>query len=263
MNKLLHANFIRLWKNKIFLIGLGFMFLAGSALVLKNYQQLKVYGIPVKLESTFFTYALLIGVVSAIFSSLFLGVEYSEGTMRNKIIIGHRRIDIYFSNLLTNISASLLLCLSYILSNIILGIPLIGFKDFDLSKTLLLIVGSIVMVVALCSIFTMISLLVQNKAIAPVICIVGMFLMIGFVSEVERMLEQPQYFYDNTLNPNYLEGKQREQFEFLYDFLPAGQEMQYASRKTKNIDNMCLYSACITVVTTGIGTFFFKRKDIN
>lgn len=262
MNKLLRADFARLWKNKIFWIGLGFMFLAGCALVLKQYRQLKVYGIPVKLETTFYTYALFIGVVSAIFCSLFLGIEYSEGTMRNKMIIGHKRITIYFSNLITNISASLLLCFSYLLSNIILGIPLIGLKEFDLSKNLLLIAGSVVMVVALCSIFTMISLLIQNKAIAPVICIVGMFLMLGVVSEVERMLEQPQYYFDNTLNPNYLEGEQRERYEFLYDFLPAGQEMQYASRKTQNIGDMCLYSIGITIVTTGIGTFFFKRKDI-
>lgn len=262
MSKLLYANFTRLWKNKIFLIGLGFMFLAGSALVLKNYEELKAYGIPVKLETTFFNYALFIGVVSAIFCSLFLGVEYSDGTMRNKIIVGHKRMDIYFANLFTNISASLLLCVSYLLSNIIFGIPLIGFKDFNLSKTFLIFSGSIVMVIALCSIFTMISMLIQNKAMAPVICIVGMFVMIGFVSGVERMLEQPQYYYDNTVNPNYLEGKQRERFEFLYNFLPAGQEMQYASRKTENIGDMCLYSIGIAVITTGIGTFFFQKKDI-
>lgn len=262
MNRLLRANFIRLWKNKIFLIGLVFMFLAGSALVLKNYQQLTVYGIPVTLESTFFDYALLIGVVSAIFCSLFIGVEYSDGTMRNKIIVGHKRLDIYFSNLFTNILVSMILCLSYLLSNIVFGIPLIGFKDFDFSKILLLFTGSMIMVIALCSIFTMISLLIQNKALPPVICIVGMFLMIGLVSEIDRMLDQPQYYYDNTANPNYLEGEERERYEFFYDFLPAGQGMQYASWKTGNISDMCLYSAGIFIVTTGIGTFFFRRKDI-
>lgn len=262
MNNLLHANFARLWKNKIFRIGLVFMFLAGSALVLKQYEQMKVYGVPVTLGGTFWGYAFLIGVVSAIFCSLFLGVEYSDGTIRNKIMAGHKRTDIYFANLITNISAALLLCLSYVLSNIILGIPLIGVKDFHLKKMLLLLAGSGVMVIALCAVFTMISMLIQNKAVAPVICIVGMFLMIGMVTEVERMLEQPQYYYDDTLNPNYLEGAKRERYEFLYNFLPAGQGSQYAARKTENVGKMCLYSAEIAVVTTGLGMFFFQRKDI-
>lgn len=262
MSNLLHANFVRLWKNIIFRIGLAFMFLAGSALVLKQYEQMRVYGVPVTLGGTFWGYAFLIGVVSAIFCSLFLGVEYSDGTMRNKIMVGHKRTDIYFSNLINNILATLLLCSSYILSNIILGIPLIGIKDFDLKKMILLLSGSVVMVTALCAVFTMISMLIQNKAVAPVICIVGMFLMIGMVTEVERMLEQPQYYYDDTLNPNYLEGAKRERYEFLYNFLPAGQATQYASGKTENVGEMCLYSAGIAVITTGLGIFFFRRKDI-
>ncbi|MFQ8899478.1 MAG: hypothetical protein ACLR71_16050 [[Clostridium] scindens] len=115
---------------------------------------------------------------------------------------------------------------------------------------------------ALCSVFTMISLLIQNKALAPIVCIVGMFLMLGAVSEIKRMLDQPEYYYDNVKNKNYLDGEIREKFEFCYNFLPAGQEMQYAAMKTENIGGMCLYSLGITAVTTGIGTFFFRKKDI-
>lgn len=262
MNRLLHASFDRLLKNKLFLTGIGFMFAASCAFILKQYQQLKVYKIPVSLESVFFNYALFIGVVSAIFCSLFLGVEYSDGTMRNKIIVGHKRTDIYFSSLITNITASLLLCVSYILPNIFLGIPLLGFKNSDFSKILKLMAGSILLVIALCAIFTMVSLLVQNKAVAPVICIVGIFLMTGFEMEVARMLKQPKFYYGTERNPNYLEGAARKKFEFYYNFLPAGQQMQYAGMQTKNIDEMCLYSAAITIVTTGIGVFFFRRKDI-
>lgn len=262
MNKLLRANFARLWKNRLFLAGMAFMFLFGSLYVLKQYQQVRVYQIPVSLESTFFTYAMLIGVLSAIFCSLFLGTEYGDGAMRNKIIAGHKRTDIYLSNLIVNLSASLLMCLSYILSNVALGIPLLGFQSTGLLEILRLLLGSCVTVAALCSVFTMVSLLIQNKALAPVVCIVGMFLMLGAVSEIKRMLDQPQYYYDNTKNNNYLEGETREKFEFLYNFLPAGQEMQYAAMKTENIGEMCLYSLGITIAATGVGTFFFRKKDI-
>ena len=238
------------------------MFAAGCALILKQYEQLKMYGIPQSLESTFFKYAILIGIVSSIFCSLFLGVEYSDGTMRNKIIAGHKRTAIYCANLITNVSASLLLCLSYISANVLLGIPLIGFSDPDLSEFLLLTAGSVITITALCSIFTMISMLIQNKAIAPIICILIIFLSMGFISEIQRMLNQPEYYDDGTMNPNYLTGEKREQYEFWYNVLPAGQEAQYSNMQTENIDNMCLYSAGITIISTGTGLFFFRRKNL-
>lgn len=262
MNKLLSSNFSRLQKSKIFWLGMAFMFLAGTALVLKQYKQVVMYGYPVKLESTFFSYTLLILVVSAIFCPLFLGVEYSDGTLRNKIIVGHKRSNIYFSNLIVNIVASLLFCLSYILSNVIIGIPLIGFKKAGIETILLVLGGSFFTVITLCSLFTMISLLIQNKALAPVICIVGIFLMIGITSEVKRMLEEPEYYYDDARNSNYLEKDEREKYEFFYNLTPTGQEMQYSGMKTKNITDMCLYSAGIIIITTGIGNFLFNRKDI-
>ena len=94
MSKLLYANFSRMIKSKLFLIGLGFMFFAGSFLCFQQYRQLVGYHAQVKLDSTFFVYTLMIGVISAIFCSLFVGVEYNDGTMRNKIIAGYKRTEI-------------------------------------------------------------------------------------------------------------------------------------------------------------------------
>ena len=41
------------------------------------------------------------GIVMAAFCSMFIGTEFSDGTMRNKLIVGHRRREIYFTNFLT------------------------------------------------------------------------------------------------------------------------------------------------------------------
>ena len=38
--------------------------------------------------------------------------------------------------------------------------------------------------------------------------------------------------------------------------------MQYSRRNIKNMNELCMYSAGVTVITTGIGIFFFKRKNI-
>lgn len=262
MTKLLYANFFRLQRNRLFWIGFGFMFLAGGFLVFQQYRQLVGYGAAVKLDSTFFVYTVMIGVVSAIFCSLFLGVEYNDGTIRNKLIGGHKRPAIYVSNLIVNVTAAFLMCISYLLANIIIGIPLLGKLTTSARKTALIIAGSFLMILAFCSIFTMITMLVQSKAIAPVVCVVMMFLSIAFVNEVQRILDQPKYWYDGTVNTAYVDGAKREQMEFLYNVLPAGQGVQYSRRAVENIGEMCLYSVGITVITSAVGVFFFKKKNI-
>ena len=262
MSKLLYANFFRLWRNRLFQIGLGFMFFAGSFLVFQQYRQLVGYGTNVKLDSTMFVYTIMIGVISSIFCSLFVSTDYNDGTIRNKVIAGSRRAEIYIANLIVNIVASFLLCFSYILANIVIGVPLIGTLETPLPKALLILAGSLLTVVAFCAVFTMISLLIQSKAIAPVVCIVAMFLSIAFLNEVQRILDQPEFWYDGTVNTAYVDGTEREVLEFLYNAIPAGQEMQYSRRSTENIGEMAAYAAGLTVITTGIGAFFFNRKDI-
>ena len=59
-----------------------------------------------------------------------------------------------------------------------------------------------------------------------------------------------------------IEGMDPMRIEFIYNALPAGQEMQYSRRNTENMDQMCLYSAGITVITSAVGVFFFRKKDI-
>lgn len=190
MSKLLYANFFRLWRNRLFQIGLGFMFFAGSFLVFQQYRQLVGYGTNVKLDSTMFGYTIMIGVISSIFCSLFVSTDYNDGTIRNKVIAGSRRAEIYIANLIVNIVASFLLCFSYILANIVIGVPLIGTLETPLPKALLILAGSLLTVVAFCAVFTMISLLIQSKAIAPVVCIVAMFLSIAFLNEVWRLTQR-------------------------------------------------------------------------
>lgn len=262
MNKLLYANFFRMFRNRLFLAGMGFMFFSGSFLCYQQYRQLSGYGIAVTLDSTFFCYTLMIGVISAIFCSLFVGVEYGDGTMRNKIIAGHKRVEIYFSDLITNIAASFLMCVSYMLANVIVGIPLIGSLTIPAEKVLVIISGSLITVVAFCSIFTMVSLLVSSKAAAAVICIVAMFISIAFLNEVQKILDNPKTWYDGTANTAYVGGEERARLEFLYNVLPTGQEMQYSRRNIKNMNEMCLYSIGVTVISTGAGVFFFRRKNI-
>lgn len=262
MSKLLYANFFKLLKNKLFWIGIGFMFFAGGFLCFQEYRQLAEYDIPVSLESTFFVYTVMIGVISAIFCSLFISVEYNDGTVRNKIIAGYKRSAIYFSNLIVTVIASFLFCGSYILANVVIGIPLIGSLHMPFTKVILILAGSFLTVVAFCAIFTMISMLITSKAVAPVVCVVMMFLSIAYLNEVQRVLDNPKIWYDGTINTAYVGGAERARLEFISKALPVGQEMQYSRRNIDHIGEMSLYSAGIIIITTGVGIIFFQKKNI-
>ncbi len=71
-----------------------------------SYKDMKQYQEVIDVAQLLLNYSTMIGVVIAIFTSLFLGVEYSEGAIRNKISMGHKRTAIYLSNLiLTSITS--------------------------------------------------------------------------------------------------------------------------------------------------------------
>ena len=50
-------------------------------------------------------FTIILSSIPSFFISFFMGSDYEEGTIRNKIIIGKKRRDIYLSNLLISFLA--------------------------------------------------------------------------------------------------------------------------------------------------------------
>lgn len=272
MNNLFSANGFRMKKNKLFWVGVSVM--AGMALLMiyTQYHEEVKYGIPASLDDVLMGYCLPITFVLAVFCSFFLGTEYSDGAIRNKLIVGHTRNDIYFVNLLTNFMAALLLCLAFAVAVVAIGIPVIGISGMDGAFLLKLILGSLLVIFSYCSLFTMVNMICGNKAAAAIINVflVTAFLLLGFY--VKARLEAPQYM-DSWLggtgtdypNPQYLTGMMRKIFEFLLEFLPGGQLIQYINMEVEHaagLWRMPLYSALIIAGSTAVGALIFKRKNI-
>ena len=78
MSKLLSANFMRLKKDKFFWIGIIFMFAAGVLYPTMIYRDVQKTGIINTVDDAFCGCTLFIGVVMAVFCSLFIGTEYSD-----------------------------------------------------------------------------------------------------------------------------------------------------------------------------------------
>lgn len=275
MTKLLSANLARLRKSAIFWLGTIFMAGMGAFVLMNQYFEGVNYGIEIKLDNFVFGYSLLIGIVAAVFCSLFLGTEYSDGTIRNKLIIGHTRASIYLSMLVTSIIAAVLMCLAFLVVVCAVGIPLIGFVQAGVWAFAIILVDSLVMVCAVCSILTMISMLIPNKAISAIISILLMIALLALAVDIVQKLAAPEFYPvvevtesgefstgETIPNPNYLTGGKRTLYEYALDILPTGQAYQFAGMQAVHLWQMPLYSLAIVVISTFAGIFFFRKKDI-
>lgn len=271
MNKLMRANFARLMKDKVFWICIAFMFIAGIFGVVQKY----VKDPGETPDQLLFIFPVLIGIVTAAFSSLFIGTEYSDGTIRNKLIVGHKRSSVYLSNFLTCSAAGIIMCLSYIAAVAALGFPLLGLPKVTPGSAMILLFISFMMVISFCALFTLLCMLNQSKATSAVICIIMIVAMLVVASLINSKLDAPQ-FYDSysisdsvsdsstekVVNPDYLTGTKREIYQFMLDFLPSGQSIEISSYKTPHLWQMSAYSFFIAVSSTAAGMFCFRKKDL-
>ena len=110
MRCLLSADLFRLRKNRVFLLCWAGMVLFGLFLVAE--EHLEPY--PVALDRVVFLPLSLYGLVAGAFAGMFLGQEYAEGTIRNKLVAGHGRPQVYLSGALTVAVGALVLYVSAI-----------------------------------------------------------------------------------------------------------------------------------------------------
>ena len=115
MRNLLSANFLRLRKSGLFWGLLGVMFAFGVFFTLQHLNHYLKWGAKFYLTIDLFTYALLLGFGMAAFIPLFFGAEYSDGAVRSKLTVGHTRLSIYLSHLITSIAVAISAALAYVL----------------------------------------------------------------------------------------------------------------------------------------------------
>ena len=279
MSRLLSADFAKLKKNKFFWICMAGMFLFGVFMATMDYISTLQYGdYEAQITNVLFIYPLVVAILIPAFVSLFVGTEYSDGTIRNKMIIGHTRAGIYLSDLIVCSTAGLGFCISYIIGVFAAGLPLYTIDTSILEGAVKLILCSFVMSVAFTALCILTAMLCQNKALTAVINILAACFLLIISIYIMSRLRQPEFYSGYTLNtetgeidvsegepnPDYLRGTEREIYQFLNDFLPTGQAVNIPGQGelSQSPGLLAAYSASIIIVSTGIGVFAFKRKDV-
>ena len=112
MRDLLRANFSRLFRSWV-LLGAALVMVGGAvAICIGAYHNMVLYNEPgytEPLDQVLFQAEQALGGAAAIVLSLFVGAEYSSGTIRNQLMVGKSRETVYFAEYLTCVVGAFIL----------------------------------------------------------------------------------------------------------------------------------------------------------
>ena len=279
MSRLLFANLQRLGKNKIFWLGL-FVTMGYSLLqFLSQYQFYQDYKEHLDYKEWFsldgiaFGCLIIIGIAFSVVVSMYVGTDYSDGTIRNKVIVGQSRWCIYFSNFLICVGICLFIYILGILTSYSLGRPVFGEFVNSREKIAMYVLAGGVISIAYAALFNMVAMLNTSKVHGVVISILLAFGMFFLAVYLFNALSQPEMIEsvemvggelvtDTIKNPNYPSGLQRKIYQFLMDFLPTGQAAQIANLQLEHPVRLFSYSILLTVGCNLGGYLAFNKKNL-
>ncbi len=275
MRNLLQAGFARLRKNFAFWLCMAASALWSGAIAVIQYRERLQYPASSGIDNILWEFTPVVGLFCAVFVCLFIGVEHSDGTMRNKVSVGHTRADIYFSNLTVCVAADLLIMLAWVAVTFFLGVPLLGAPQMAVQEILIHLLLSALTVVSTTAILLLAAMLLTNKAASAVACILLALALLVAGSYVYGALQEPEIesggllvtengteWLDPQPNPRYLQGAKRTVYEALALLLPAGQQIMINDQNMAQPWAMALCSVLVTALAAGVGFLIFRKKDL-
>lgn len=215
---------------------------------------------------------------SAIFTALFLGTDYSNGTIRNKLIIGHTRAEIYFSNLLTVLTGTFSCAAAQWTVKGVCGLITGGKLGMTAEEFMLCLAAYVCALGSLCAVNTLIGTLTASKSSTVAVTLVSVFGTFVISATLLSLLRLPKYAEEwvinedgtvrkavsDTVSPTYVDGAWRVMMTTLNNVLPCGPllELEGNGALPENDEALPLYSLGVLAVSTGIGGLAFRKKDL-
>ncbi len=277
MRNLLRSEFQRLWKSKLFYLGIAAVALEVLYTLINNLYYKSLWDLELTGTNLLFSGTMALTLAMSVFISFFVSVDHGDRTVRNKVIAGHSRVCIYFAKLIICAAAALLM---YVVGSgviIAVGGPLLGgFPDMSLSLVWQLLC-SVLSVIALCAFLLLFGMLIQNRPVAVVatlLCVLALQFWLapmasGGLSNPEMLGGYTYTDSDGVVhevpeqpNPYYPTGAKRVLMQFCSDALPTGQLYSYGGEKPKNLAIYPLYGIIFCCISVLGGMLVFQRRDL-
>lgn len=274
MRNLFSVGLFRTVRSKLF-----YILLALTALVMA-YVYYNTYRVQLgpdfsQLDLYFFQFINANIVSAAVFCPLFLSSEYGDGALRNKLMVGRTRPQIYLANLTVNCLYGTAACLAAVVTGLCVGVPLLGwFQNAGPGKIMLYVLLALATTWVCAALYTFLSMVVASRGVAITLCILLAFGLILLGQYLYLALSQEEVltalFYTDTgemavseqPNPAYLTGFARQVYQFFYELTPGGQAYQILGMSAQSPLRMLGYSGLVFVLVTGLGLAIFQKKDV-
>lgn len=271
MYNIIMSNFQRLFKSRLFYSCLLGMVVFSVFICYLQYDRLLKK--EVEIVPLLFSSCSILGFLEALFISLFFGMDFQDGTLCNKIMIGHNRTSIYLANVIVSFVAGLLFLMASLLSMLTLVILLIHPENISMMSFLLMGLLSVLLTASYAAIFVCILMMSADRTHSVVLSLLFMILTVVGTLYILNTLYEPEFTNalviengQNTMklipNPKYAAGMKRVILTFLRDFLPASQGFSISGLAEGNPMYMGGYALFLTILPSSAGMWFFKRKDL-
>ena len=280
MTKLLSANFRRLFRAPIFWFGLVASCVYTLFGVINNFYYKGVMpDTVIKADHTLLPDGLILSLIVAVVVALFIGREYSDKTIRNKIVAGHSRMTIYLSNLIVcSVATVIFFAVPTLLIGLGVGAPLLGGFELSAKAFILPALCSLLALLGFTALFVLVAMSVQNRTVAAIAILLLAIVLAGIAQPIWEALDAPKYVEEYVFseeandfiptgkmmeNPAYVGGFARVIYKALYNALPGCQIMQISPfNKTADMDHLPIYSLAFIALTTAAGLVIFKKKEL-
>lgn len=248
MINLLKVNFYQLKKHDYFWFLLFLMLLLSVYFTVSSYKYLEYLG------EILFQFGEFINFFIPLFTVLFIGIEYEEETIRNKVF-SNSRASIYLANLLTSIIVGLIYSLIYLVIVGLMGMVQDISLGISLGQTCILLIDTMFLGIALSSFFTFLSMSISNK-VTSIIFAVALVLFFSSVG------------YEIIFRAGASTGFAKTFFTFLMYVIPTCQtalidEIIAGGTNAYNYELLWLFSLAVSIFFTVLGLGIFKNKNLN
>lgn len=284
MSNLLRSEWRRLFKSRWLRLCVFVEIALNLWLVLKEYELARLYrpyslmlwGKPDELMSEAGVF--MVPAVTGVFMVFFIGTEFRDKTLNNKLIYGTRRGTVYLCELAACMLGTLLVYFSGIGVVFGAGLPLLGGLANPVREVVWRFVIGATATLGFTALYHAIFLCVGRlsvSALFPLPLGIGLYYV---ASSIESALDRAQFdFYVATEagklpsvvlrgeNPAYVGGFRRQCYQFFYDFLPSGQLLRCNSYRDPLPDHpwvFLLYTLLFVLLCVTVGYLLFRKKQL-
>ena len=257
MIRILRADMVRLRKSIAFRLSLTGMLVLSALFMIMQATGMD-YTVP--LSRVIFLPMSMYGVAMAAFVSVFVGTDFSDGFIRNKLIAADHRCSLVVSQIIVSCMGCLI---TYITTTVFTSVAgsfffennvdqAVFFRYFFLGIGMSLVTGCM---------FSVITMLCGSKTTAILCCMGLAFGMLFLCLHTNEILVQTAYKND-VPNPRYVSGIRRELCSILHDLNPCGQAAQLSGWMVWHPVRSLVFNVIQIMGLPTVCCMIFRRKDI-